>query len=82
MSFNINILRWGNKLVVVASQELRYNALTPENVPRPKELTPIQYCIWEAIGRSRYNGETTSGAWSLTHFCKDPTIVFYIKYIT
>ncbi|KAM7349164.1 general transcription factor 3C polypeptide 1 isoform 1-T4 [Cochliomyia hominivorax] len=71
--------RWGNKFVIVASQELRYNALTPENVTRLKELTPIQYCIWEAIGRSRYNGETTSGLWSLTHFCKDPTIVFYIK---
>ncbi|XP_073816879.1 general transcription factor 3C polypeptide 1 [Musca autumnalis] len=71
--------RWGKKFVIVASQELRYNAITPENVPRPKELTSIQYCIWEGIGRARFNGETTSGTWSLTHFCKDSTIVFYIK---
>ncbi|XP_075148767.1 general transcription factor 3C polypeptide 1 [Haematobia irritans] len=71
--------KWGNKFIIVASQELRYCAITPENAPRPRELTPIQYAIWEAIGRSRYNGETTSGTWSLTHFCKDSTIVFYIK---
>ncbi|XP_013119342.2 general transcription factor 3C polypeptide 1 [Stomoxys calcitrans] len=71
--------KWGGKFVIVASQELRYNAITPENVPRPKELTAVQYVIWEAIGRARYNGETTSGTWSLTHYCKDSTIVFYIK---
>uniref|UniRef100_A0A1A9WA75 B-block_TFIIIC domain-containing protein n=1 Tax=Glossina brevipalpis TaxID=37001 RepID=A0A1A9WA75_9MUSC len=70
---------YGKTFVIVASQELRYNALTPENISRPKDLTPIQYCIWEAIGRSRFNGETTAGPWSLQHFCKDATIVFYIK---
>uniref|UniRef100_A0A1B0AFE8 B-block_TFIIIC domain-containing protein n=1 Tax=Glossina pallidipes TaxID=7398 RepID=A0A1B0AFE8_GLOPL len=70
---------FGKTFIIVASQDLRYNALTPENIPRPKDLTPIQYCIWEAIGRSRFNGEPTAGPWSLQHFCKDATIVFYIK---
>lgn len=76
MSF---FFRFGKTFIIVASQDLRYNALTPENIPRPKDLTPIQYCIWEAIGRSRFNGEPTAGPWSLQHFCKDATIVFYIK---
>ncbi|XP_037936910.1 general transcription factor 3C polypeptide 1 [Teleopsis dalmanni] len=73
------INKWGDKFVIVGNQELRYSALTPLNVQYPKDLTAVQYCIWEAIGRSRHNGETTSGSFSLLNFCKDPTIVFYIK---
>ncbi|XP_054727905.1 general transcription factor 3C polypeptide 1 [Anastrepha obliqua] len=73
------IERWGNRFVIVASQELRYCVLTPRNKPIPQDLTVLQYCFWEAIGRSRYNGETTSGTNSLFQLCKDSSVVFYIK---
>ncbi|XP_004527469.1 general transcription factor 3C polypeptide 1 [Ceratitis capitata] len=71
--------RWGNRFVIVASQELRYCVLTPKNKPIPRDLTLLQYCVWEAIGRSRYNGETTTGPCSIYPMCKDSSVVFYIK---
>ncbi|XP_030377859.1 general transcription factor 3C polypeptide 1 [Scaptodrosophila lebanonensis] len=71
--------KWGQRLVVVASQEERYIALTPHNVQQPIDLTPQQYVVWEAVGRSRYNGETTVGQWSLLNFVKDANLMFYIK---
>ncbi|XP_014095965.2 general transcription factor 3C polypeptide 1 [Bactrocera oleae] len=71
--------RWDKRFVVVASQELRFCVLTPRNKPIPRDLTLVQYCFWEAVGRSRYNGETTSGPYSLFQFCKDSSVIFYIK---
>lgn len=65
----------------MASQELRNNALCPINVPFPKDITNSQYCVLEAIGRSRHNGETTSGLYSLLHYCKDSQMLFYVKYV-
>ncbi|XP_017476820.1 PREDICTED: general transcription factor 3C polypeptide 1 isoform X1 [Rhagoletis zephyria] len=71
--------RWGNRFVIVASQNLRLCVLTPRNKPIPRDFTVTQYCFWEAIGRSRYNGETTSGPQSLLTMCKDSSVLFYIK---
>lgn len=48
--------RYGNKLVIVASLELRWQALAPHKpITIMKELTTIQYCILELIGKGREN---------------------------
>ncbi|XP_022220098.2 general transcription factor 3C polypeptide 1 [Drosophila obscura] len=70
---------WDQRLVAVASQELRHMALTPLNLMTPKDMPVQQYVCWEAIGRSRYNGLTTVGPWGLSNYCKDASVVFYIK---
>uniref|UniRef100_A0A8C0WLD1 General transcription factor 3C polypeptide 1 n=1 Tax=Castor canadensis TaxID=51338 RepID=A0A8C0WLD1_CASCN len=49
--------RWGKKLIVVASQDMRYRALIgPEGDPDLK-LPDFSYCILERLGRSRWQGE-------------------------
>ncbi|XP_017152557.1 uncharacterized protein LOC108162362 [Drosophila miranda] len=70
---------WDQRLVAVASQGQRNMALTPINLLTPKEMPVQQYVCWEAIGRSRYNGLTTVGPWGLINYCKDASVVFYIK---
>ncbi|XP_034666416.1 general transcription factor 3C polypeptide 1 [Drosophila subobscura] len=70
---------WDQRLVAVASQELRHTALTPINLMTPKDMTVQQYVCLEAIGRSRYNGLTTVGPYGLINYCKDASVVFYIK---
>ncbi|CAH1265988.1 GTF3C1 [Branchiostoma lanceolatum] len=49
--------RWDSKLVLVASQSLRQQALFHEDVLPDAELTDIQYCILERVGRARHLGE-------------------------
>ncbi|EDW88305.1 general transcription factor 3C polypeptide 1 isoform X1 [Drosophila yakuba] len=71
--------QWAGRLVVVASQELRETALTPESLMMPKNLPLPNYIFLEAIGRSRYSGHTTAGPWSLINYSKDTGILFYIK---
>ncbi|KAK9981877.1 hypothetical protein ABG768_001400 [Culter alburnus] len=49
--------RWGERLVMVASAELRYRALIgPEGNPELK-LPDLCYCILERLGRARWQGE-------------------------
>ena len=51
--------RWGNKLVLVACQDLRDRALFGTgNNPSFLELTPDQFCLMERIGRARWKGES------------------------
>ncbi|KAH8412495.1 hypothetical protein KR009_002516 [Drosophila setifemur] len=71
--------RWDARLVVVASQELRQAALTPAQMTLPKDLPVQNYVFLEIIGRSRWSGQTTAGPWSLSNYCRDPGIGFYIK---
>ncbi|KAH8266654.1 hypothetical protein KR018_006908 [Drosophila ironensis] len=71
--------QWGGRLVVVASQELRRAALSPGHIMLPKEIALQNYVFLEAVGRSRHNGHTTAGPWSLSRYCKDAGIVSYIK---
>ncbi|XP_030759569.1 general transcription factor 3C polypeptide 1 [Sitophilus oryzae] len=54
-----------NKLVIVASQKLRTNALYDELTDINYEIMPIEYCILEKIGRSREIGEITQGVSAL-----------------
>ncbi|XP_017857627.1 PREDICTED: general transcription factor 3C polypeptide 1 isoform X1 [Drosophila arizonae] len=71
--------KYQQKLVVVANQELRLKALKPANMLLPRELTVQHYVFLETVGRSRYNGETTRGPWSLTNYFSDPSFIFYLK---
>lgn len=71
--------KWGEKFVIVGNQKLRYSCLIPPHISTPTELTCIQYCVLEFIGRSRRNGMTTAGKYSILHCCKESAIGFYIK---
>ncbi|KAG8234936.1 hypothetical protein J437_LFUL015504 [Ladona fulva] len=72
-------LQWGNKLVFVANQKTRNNALQGDNIDPVMELTLIQYCVLERIGRSRYHGEVTIGRCSLQQIGIDAKSLFYIR---
>ncbi|CAG9814775.1 unnamed protein product, partial [Phaedon cochleariae] len=71
---------YGNKLAIVAQQQLRTLALSGE-FPDPQiEMANIQYCILERIGRSRKLGEITQGNMSLTSALKmDSKSVFHYR---
>lgn len=70
---------WNQKMVIVASQELRFTALKPPNVLVPISMTLQQYVFLECVGRSRFNGEQTAGTWSLLNYFKDSSLIFYTK---
>ncbi|XP_052863458.1 general transcription factor 3C polypeptide 1 [Anopheles cruzii] len=67
--------RYGRKFVVVASQRLRESFLIPPNCTH--ELTGIQYCMLEWIGRARFNGETSQGRFSLLDVTRESSTLFY-----
>ncbi|CAH0390855.1 unnamed protein product [Bemisia tabaci] len=69
--------RWGQKLVIVASQEVRYNALVAPSVDPFMDLFSIPFCMLERIGRSRYGGEITNSKHSLQGMGLDPKNIFY-----
>lgn len=64
-------------MVLVASQDARNIALMGLNVNPGLELTVMQYCVLERIGRSRYMGEVTQGKVSLQLVGEDPKVLFY-----
>ncbi|KAJ8301380.1 hypothetical protein KUTeg_020367 [Tegillarca granosa] len=76
-SFKEAFERWGNKLVIVASQRLRNEALFGAEYDPSVEWSPDVYCILERIGRSRYHGEVSRGYNSLGAFKLDPKTMFY-----
>ncbi|XP_068003315.1 general transcription factor 3C polypeptide 1 isoform X2 [Melanerpes formicivorus] len=49
--------KWGEKLVIVASQELRYRALISWEGDPDLKLPDFSYCILERLGRARWQGE-------------------------
>ncbi|XP_077131406.1 general transcription factor 3C polypeptide 1 isoform X2 [Ranitomeya variabilis] len=49
--------RWGEKLVIVGSQTLRYRTLIGWEADPSLELPDSSYCILEKVGRSRWQGE-------------------------
>ncbi|XP_033321902.2 general transcription factor 3C polypeptide 1 [Megalopta genalis] len=69
--------KYGNKLVIVASQYTRNHALMGEEVSPLIDLNVIQYCFLERVGRSRYHGEVTQGKLSLSALKEDPKSLFY-----
>uniref|UniRef100_A0A8C3RRM9 General transcription factor IIIC subunit 1 n=1 Tax=Chelydra serpentina TaxID=8475 RepID=A0A8C3RRM9_CHESE len=50
-------LQWGEKLVIVASQVLRYRALIGWEGDPDLKLPDFSYCILERLGRARWQGE-------------------------
>lgn len=61
-SIRFSVHRYGNKLVLVASQQLRNKALCISTcIDKFYDLTLIQYVMLERIGRSRRMGEITQG---------------------
>ncbi|PNF33520.1 hypothetical protein B7P43_G17638, partial [Cryptotermes secundus] len=71
--------RWDLKLALVATQDARNTALMGLNVNPGLELTVMQYCLLERIGRSRYLGEVTQGKVSLQVLGEDPKALFYLR---
>ncbi|XP_019546939.3 general transcription factor 3C polypeptide 1 [Aedes albopictus] len=67
--------RWPNKFAIVASQKMRESFIIEPNFTA--ELTIIQYCMLEWIARSRFNGETSQGKYSLVELTKDSSILYY-----
>ncbi|KYO44577.1 general transcription factor 3C polypeptide 1 isoform A [Alligator mississippiensis] len=49
--------QWGEKLVIVASQDLRYRALIGWEGDPDLKLPDFSYCILERLGRARWQGE-------------------------
>uniref|UniRef100_F7CWX1 Ral transcription factor IIIC subunit 1 n=1 Tax=Ornithorhynchus anatinus TaxID=9258 RepID=F7CWX1_ORNAN len=49
--------RWGKKMVIVASQEMRYRALIGLEGDPDLKLPDFSYCILERLGRARWQGE-------------------------
>uniref|UniRef100_A0A672TKP6 Uncharacterized protein n=1 Tax=Strigops habroptila TaxID=2489341 RepID=A0A672TKP6_STRHB len=51
------IEKWGEKLVIVASQDQRYRALIGWEGDPDLKLPDFSYCILERLGRARWQGE-------------------------
>uniref|UniRef100_A0A5F8H7P1 Ral transcription factor IIIC subunit 1 n=1 Tax=Monodelphis domestica TaxID=13616 RepID=A0A5F8H7P1_MONDO len=49
--------RWGKKLIIVASQDMRYRALIGLEGDPDLKLPDFSYCILERLGRARWQGE-------------------------
>uniref|UniRef100_A0A4W5KUK9 B-block binding subunit of TFIIIC domain-containing protein n=1 Tax=Hucho hucho TaxID=62062 RepID=A0A4W5KUK9_9TELE len=49
--------RWGRKLVMVASQRVRFRVLIGDGGDPDMKLTDHSYCILERLGRARWQGE-------------------------
>ncbi|KAL3851900.1 hypothetical protein ACJMK2_015596, partial [Sinanodonta woodiana] len=71
------VQRWGEKLVVVASQEMRHLALVGPNFEPTYSFTDLTYAILERIGRSRYMGELSVGKKSIQIFNEKQKTIFY-----
>lgn len=69
--------KYGQSLVIVASQPVRTRALVGVDVSPTLELTIMHYCFLERVGRARYHGEVTQGKLSLAALKEDPKTLFY-----
>ncbi|RWS06993.1 general transcription factor 3C polypeptide 1-like protein [Dinothrombium tinctorium] len=78
MTLNEVNRKYGNKFVVVAAQRLREEALRIPYVNFCLDLTPMQYCILERVGRSRYQGEVTIGK-EAPNYKETPKSLFYFR---
>lgn len=51
------LVRYGRKLVVVASPKMRFRALIGSESDPDLKLTDDSYCVLERVGRARWQGE-------------------------
>nr|XP_022298203.1 general transcription factor 3C polypeptide 1-like [Crassostrea virginica] len=72
--------QFGMRLVILASQEQRFTALCGEELEPSKlyNMSDLNYCILERIGRSRQAGEMSIGDNSLQVFNIIPKSMFYL----
>ena len=72
-----------NRLIVVANQKLRNKAILGKYYDPLlyDELSKLQWCLLERIGRARYLGEATQGKGSLSNVTKIPpkTLHYHLK---
>uniref|UniRef100_A0AAY5EMI3 B-block binding subunit of TFIIIC domain-containing protein n=1 Tax=Electrophorus electricus TaxID=8005 RepID=A0AAY5EMI3_ELEEL len=54
---HLSLCRWGDKLVLVASQNVRYHSLIGYEGNPEIKLSDHSYCILERLGRARWQGE-------------------------
>lgn len=76
--------KWGNKMVVVASQQIRTSALLGISCTPNIDFTKciIHYDILERIGRTRYLGLATCGKGSIQSVVEDSKSIFhYLKFL-
>uniref|UniRef100_A0A8K9UUT8 B-block binding subunit of TFIIIC domain-containing protein n=1 Tax=Oncorhynchus mykiss TaxID=8022 RepID=A0A8K9UUT8_ONCMY len=70
--------RWGRKLVMVASQRLRFRVLIGDGGDPDLKLTDHSYCILERVGRARWQGELQRDLHSCS-FKTDPRKMHYLR---
>ncbi|XP_045078682.1 general transcription factor 3C polypeptide 1 [Coregonus clupeaformis] len=70
--------RWGRKLVMVASQRVRFRVLIGDGGDPDVKLTDHSYCILERLGRARWQGELQRDLHSCS-FKTDPRRMHYMR---
>ncbi|GAB6028146.1 hypothetical protein CHUAL_002359 [Chamberlinius hualienensis] len=79
LSFEEVDSRWGNKLVILASTDLRRKALLGDEIDPLWQCFGLNYILLERIGRSRYQGEFTCGRNSLADLNSCAKSLFYYR---
>ena len=70
------LIRWSDCLIIVASQELRNNAIFGADGDVITPVQDLQYCLLEHIARSRYRGRIQK--YISTYFLRfDPKSTFH-----
>ncbi|CAH1784139.1 unnamed protein product, partial [Owenia fusiformis] len=76
------IERWGGRLVIVASQELREESIFEKTANTNFPMVLEHYCFLERVARSRFVGELTQGKNSISVAMKRKSKdIFYMKKI-
>ena len=73
------LFRYGERLVVVATQDARNYALVADRTYIIDNLGLTSYVILERIGRSRDHGEVTQGKFGLSRLNIPPKSAFYFR---
>ncbi|KAL3287445.1 hypothetical protein HHI36_001916, partial [Cryptolaemus montrouzieri] len=70
---------YGSRLIIVASQQMREDAIISEISNPNLELVENEYGLLERVGRSRKFGELTQGKVSILNMIKDSRSIFHIR---
>ncbi|XP_052781607.1 general transcription factor 3C polypeptide 1-like isoform X3 [Mya arenaria] len=70
--------KYGNRLVIVASQAVRTRVLVGADNSQAFPFSDMMYGVLERIGRARSNGEASNGTMSLQVFKQSNKSLFYI----
>lgn len=73
------LFRYGERLVVVATQDARNYALVADRTYIIDNLGLTSYVILERIGRSRDHGEVNQGKFGLSRLNIPPKSAFYFR---